>query len=366
MRVAVIGGGACGVICALKLKKNNPDIEVVIFEQNDRILKKVLKSGNGKCNISNSLITEDMYNDFSLIGNNSDIDVNKELKELGIVLKETTLGRVYPYSESSKTVVNVLLRNLDKYNIVIKTNYNVSKIEYQNNLFAINNQEYFDYAVIATGSIAQEKTLGYDLVKSLGHRILQLQPGLVPIITEEKTDHLQGIRCKCETKFNGRTIKGELLFKNDGLSGILSLDLSCLVKIGDKISFDLMPEFTHQEIKDLFKDKSVSSRDVLEGIFNKVLVNDLIKRSKNLNEIIENIKNYQFTVKGFKDFKEAQIVRGGVCLDEVNNDFSSRKLNKLYLGGEILDVNGLSGGYNLYFAWLSGIVIANSICNKMF
>ena len=366
MKVAIIGGGACGVICALKLKKNNPNINVTILEQNDRILKKVLKSGNGKCNISNNWINEDMYNDFSLIESNLNIDVNQELKDLGIVLKETSLGRVYPYSESAKTVVNVLLRNLDKYDVDVQTNYNVTKIGYKNNSFIINNKDNFDCLVVATGSIAQEKTLGYDLVKSLGHSVSGLKPGLVPILTLEKTDHLQGIRCKCDAYIKDRKLSGELLFKSDGLSGILSLDLSCLVSVGDVISFDLMPEFSYQEIKDLFVDESISCKDVLEGIFSKALASDLIKRSKDINDIIENIKNYKFTVKGFKDFKEAQIVCGGVNINEVNNDLSSKVIDKLYLGGEILNVNGMSGGYNLYFAWMSGIIIANSICNKMF
>lgn len=367
MKVAIIGGGACGVICAIKLKKNNPNLNVVIFEQNDRILKKVLKTGNGKCNITNHLISNDMYNDFSLIKNNEEINVTKELSDLGIVLKETTLGRVYPYSESSKTVINVLLRNLDRYGVNVETNYLVNDINYQNDKFIINKSLKFDYVVMATGSIAQEKTNGYSIMQKLGHKVSTLRPGLVPIITYEKTDHLQGIRCKVETKVNGRTLSGELLYKNDGLSGILSLDLSRLVKVDDIICFDLMPEFSYQEIKDLLNKQALdnySVKELLEGIFSKVLVNEIMKRSKDLDSIIDNIKNFRFTVKGFKDFKEAQIVCGGVKVSEVNNDFSSRKIKNLYLGGELLDVDGASGGYNLFFAWLSGIVIANSINKK--
>ena len=157
MRVGIIGGGACGVIAAITIKKNNRNIDVTILEQNDRILKKLLKTGNGKCNIANNIITSDMYNDYTLIDNNSDINVLKELMDLGLVLKETTLGRVYPYSEQAKSVVNVILRDLDKYGVEVKTDYKVISINKKGNCYYVNNELLFDYLVIATGSIAQEE-----------------------------------------------------------------------------------------------------------------------------------------------------------------------------------------------------------------
>lgn len=364
MDIAIIGGGACGVMCAIQLKKKNKDINVTVFEQNDRILKKVLKTGNGKCNISNNQITSEMYNDFRLIENNY-VNIYQELFDLGIVLKETTLGRVYPYSESAKTVVSVLLRNLNKLGVKVITNYNVTCINKREQQYIINNQYKFDYIVIASGSKAQETTTGYNLVQSLGHSLTPLIPGLVPIVTNEKTDHLQGIRWKCDAYVNSKKFSGEILFKNDGLSGILSLDISRIVQPKDIIVLDLMPEYQEEDIKNLFGDKELKPEIVLEGIFSKMLASDLLKRSKDLNELIYNIKRYTFTVKSVKDFKEAQIVRGGVKLSEVNNDFSSKIDSNIYLGGEILDVDGASGGYNLYFAWLSGIVVANSINRKI-
>ena len=149
MNVAIIGGGACGVMCAIKLKKLNKNLNVTVFEQNDRILKKVLKTGNGKCNILNNLISKEMYNDFRLIEINRNIDVYQELLELGIVLKENTLGRVYPYSESSKTVVNVLLRNLESLGVEVITNCNIVDVKYQNKLYYLNKKK-FDVLVIAS------------------------------------------------------------------------------------------------------------------------------------------------------------------------------------------------------------------------
>ena len=352
MKVGIIGGGACGVMTALTLKKNNPSLDVVLFEQNDRILKKVLKTGNGKCNIANNIITSDMYNDYSLIENNSDVNVLKELMDLGLVLKETTLGRVYPYSD-------VLLRDLDKYQVDVLTNYLVNDITTRGCKYLINQKEEVDYLVIATGSIAQEKTNGYDLLKKLNHHITDLRPALVPIKVKEKVDHLQGLRIKCEATINNKTLDGEILFKNDGLSGILALDLSRLGEKGDTISLDLMPDYSTEEINKLLE--SGSKEEVLDGIFAKMITKEILNRG---NDVSYTIKHLTFTISDFYGFNEGQIVRGGLKLDEINN-FESSKHSNLFIGGEVLDVDGASGGYNLYFAWLSGIVIGSSILKRI-
>lgn len=355
MRVCIVGGGATGVMCAIQIKKKNPNINVTILEQNDRILKKVLKTGNGKCNICNNIITSNYYNDFSLIENNSNISVIDELFDLGLVLKETTLGRIYPYSESSKTVVNILLKNLEKYHVQINTNYKVMSITKNNDKYVINDEIICDKLVIATGSCAQESTNCYELVKGLGHNITKLTPALVPIKVKEKVNHLQGLRVKCDAYVNNKKLNGEILFKNDGLSGILSLDISRLVKTNDVIILDLMPEYSEEKITKILENSE------LDGIFPKMLANEILARSRgNVSYII---KHFNFTVSGFYDFNEAQIVKGGICLNEIDN-YESKINDNLYIGGEVLDVDGASGGYNLYFAWLSGIVIANKIINE--
>lgn len=355
MRVCIIGGGATGVMCAIQIKKKNPNINVTILEQNDRILKKVLKTGNGKCNICNNNINSSYYNDFSLIEKNNDFSVIDELFDLGLVLKETTLGRIYPYSESSKIVVNILLKNLEKYHVQINTNYQVTNISKNNGKYIINDEIICDALVIATGSCAQENTNGYELVKDLGHNITKLIPALVPIKVKEKVNHLQGLRVKCDAYVNNKKLNGEILFKNDGLSGILSLDISRLVKLNDVITLDLMPEYSEEKITRILENSD------LDGIFPKMLASEILARSN--KNISYTIKHFNFTVNGFYDFNEAQIVKGGVCLNEIDN-YESKLNDNLYIGGEILDIDGASGGYNLYFAWLSGIVIANRIINK--
>lgn len=359
MKVIIIGGGASGVICALKIKKNNPNIAVAIFEQNDRILKKVLKTGNGKCNILNTNICEEYYNDFSLIANNDNINVYEELSSLGLVLKEMSLGRIYPYSEQAKTVVNVLIKDLDKYDVEVRVNCEVKDIKVLQKGFCINNNDYCDFVVMASGSYSQEHTNGYELIKKLGLKVSSLSPGLVPFEVHEKTNHLSGIRFKCQAHIHDKIIDGEIQFKDNGLSGIMALDVSRYLKDKDVVYLDLMPEYSISDLSKLFVGE-VS--DDLEKIFPKMLAYDLFKRCEGNKElIIHEIKNYKFNYLKKMSFNESQITLGGVYLDELTNSFESKKIKNLYIIGEILNCDGASGGYNLYFAWLSGLVSANSI-----
>ncbi len=353
MKVGIIGGGASGVIASLKLKKNNPNIDVILFEQNDRVLKKLLKTGNGKCNIYNSNISKEFYNDFSLF--DTSINLKQELLELGILTKELEYGRCYPYSESSKSVVSILVNDLNKYNVNVICNYNVTSISKKNNLFVINNEYSFDYLIVATGSCAQEHTNGYELLESLHHHVTGLRPGLVPIITYEKTSNLENLRVKCSASCNGYILDGEILFKSNGLSGILSLDLSRIASINDIISLDLMPEYSRNDILNLFNNSNSLYENLLM-IFNKPLAEEVIKRGNNeLTNVIDIIKNFTFTVKSFRSFNDSQITIGGVFTSEVDNNFESNIVNKLYICGEVLDVDGACGGYNLSFAFMSGI-----------
>ena len=188
---------------------------------------------------------------------------------------------------------------------------------------------------------------------------IPLRPALVPIKVKEKVDHLQGLRIKCEASLNGKKLDGEILFKNDGLSGILALDLSRYGEPSDIISLDLMPEYQEEEIKKLLR--SGNKEEILDGIFAKMIVKEILSRGNNTSYII---KHLTFTISGFYGFNDGQIVRGGLELTEVNN-FESNKHHNLFVGGEVLDVDGASGGYNLYFAWLSGIVIGNAILTRI-
>lgn len=359
--VVIIGGGASGVIAALKIKKLSKK-SVCILEQNDKVLKKILKTGNGKCNIFNNNIESSYYNDFSLIEKHLDIDLEKEFLELGILVKEESMGRMYPHSESANNVVNILVEKLKKEKVEVKTNYKVEKIVKKDH-FVINNEIEATNVIVATGSLAQEKTNGYNLLEKLGHNITKLKPGLVSLVTKEKTSHMKGLRVKCvETNYN---IEGELLFKENGLSGILAFDLSRLIDKKETLSFDLAPTLSKKALTKYFENSNNLEISLL-ALAPKMVCYDILSRTKdsNIDKIVDVIKNYDFTVIDRNGYDTAQITLGGVKVNEINEDFSSKKVEGLYITGEVINVDGACGGYNLYFAWISGIIAADSIILK--
>ncbi len=362
-RVVVVGGGASGVFFSIFFKKNNPDCEVIILEQNDRVLKKILKTGNGRCNIMNYEIGEIYYNNYALIEKNSvKYSMIDKFEELGILLKSDFEGRVYPYHESAKSVVNALLEKLNEYGVIVKTNYKVESIKKANS-YLINNDIECDYLVFATGSKAQEQTNGYEILEKLGHKITELVPGLVPLYTKENTEPLKGIRWKCMIIHKGRCRDGEVQFKDKGISGIMIMDLSNDVEIGEEIYLDLMPEITEFELNYMVKKNGY---DILKKAFPKMLFQDIYKRANYKDENMVNvIKNFKYTITGRRGFDVAQICMGGVDLSCITNNFESKKCKKMYIIGEVLDVNGGTGGYNLYFAWLSAYAAHVEISKKI-
>lgn len=374
-RVVVIGGGASGVFFSIYFKKMNPNSEVIILEQNDRVLKKLLKTGNGRCNIMNHQIGSIYYNDFSLIDRlYQNYNMELKLQEIGILVRGDFEGRLYPYTESTKAVVNTFLYNLDKYKVDVRTNYRVDKVEQPKfrdrtgkikkaDKFIINDEIECDYVVFATGSIAQAKTNGYDLLKKLGHKITELKPGLVPLYTKERTDHLKGLRWKCTIIHKERIRFGEVQFKDKGISGIIIMDISNNIDDGEVIHIDMLPELCDYELRYLVKNNGYK---VLEDAFPRLLYQEILRRAEyNEENIIDVIKDFTYTVTGRRGFDEGQICLGGVDLSCVSKTFESKKCKNLYITGEVLNVDGGTGGYNLYFAWLSAYEVANQITLKL-
>ncbi len=363
--VVIIGGGASGVSCALNVKKDNPQLKVLILEQNDKVLKKVLKTGNGKCNIANEDISEEYYHNYSFFSQwVNDFDVREYFKKLGLLIKSDEVGRLYPHSETSNSVVNILLHQLEKENVEVRTNFCVKKIT-KNRYFVIEGKEIVRsrFLVLATGSIAQEKTNSYELAEGFLHHITELKPGLVPLKVEENVKSLSGIRVKCIAQYKDIMKSGEILFKDEGISGILALELSRYVKKGDNVYFDLATDYSKEELTEFLKTNDLEV--AVEGIVPKMLGKYLLKISNDPIELCNNLKRFTLKIKDSYDYSMAQIVCGGVKLEEMNNDFSSKLVPRLYIIGEVLDVDGDCGGYNLYFAWLSAYVCSLSIKNYL-
>ncbi|MGD9605566.1 MAG: aminoacetone oxidase family FAD-binding enzyme [Bacilli bacterium] len=375
-KLIIVGGGASGIVCAITAKRHNPQLQITILEKNDRIGKKILKTGNGKCNISNLNITETFFNHKSKLKPwLEQIPVNEVLtffQNLGLFLKTDGSTRLYPYSESATTVLEVLRYELEYLQIEVVCNVTVTGLQHDKQWIIHTNQRDFvaDYVVMATGSLAQEKTMGYQILEKMGHDIIPVRPALVALKTKEHLRGLQGLRVKCQASiFHNQQLlyqdTGEILFKEDGLSGILALDLSRYFTNSNVVSLDLL--FDHpdleSELKELLTWKKMEN--ALMGILPKMLVWEVLRRNpdRNLKAIVQQIHHLNFEVVDTYGFDFAQIACGGVDLNNINADFCSKKHPNLYIVGEVLDVDGASGGYNLHFAWISGMIAGKAIAD---
>lgn len=358
-KINIIGAGASGMSVAIYLKSRNKCLDITIYEADDRIGRKILKTGGGKCNISNNSVHPEKYNnqDFinKVLNNVSMVEVYKFIEdELGIMLKSDSEGRLYPFSESAKSVVDSFKRRLEELNINVV--YNSLFDKYNND----------DIYIFACGSKAQSKYDGYQFIKTLGHSVSRLSPGLVPIKIKEKIPHLRGVRVKCGAKIIcGKNImfedKGEILFKDDALSGILAMELSRYYSEDCYVSLDLVYEKTFEELNTYFikhKSKGRTEEEILFGMFPKMVVVEILKRGK---DIVKTCKNFTFSAIGLNSYNQAQITVGGVNLNEVNDYCCSLIKKDVYIIGEMLDIDGKCGGYNLSFAFLSALAAAKDI-----
>ena len=382
-KVGIIGGGYSGVIASVYASKNN---EVTILERNSVLLKKLLLTGNGRCNYFNSVISPDKFhsNNKELIEEIITMDNIEELDNffvnLGLFPKVKN-GYYYPYSNQATSVKDLLISKLKELNVNIKTDYLVEKIEKKDNKFIINNELEFDKIIISTGGKAYPKTgsdgIGYDLLKSFNHTITRLSPSLVQITSDNKyLKELSGIRCEANLSLfdNGNKIKeeqGELQFTDYGISGICTFNLSSYLRDGIDNKYILV-NFMPIDIKSftLFMESNNTIFERLEGILNYKLVKVILKlsnikedskwtdiNSKQKEILINNLFNYKVNITGTKSFDQSQVTAGGLVLSEINpKTMESKLVDGLYVTGEVLDLDGDCGGYNLTLCFITGYI----------
>lgn len=363
----IIGAGASGLLCGCELAKH--DENVIILEQSNKSGRKILASGNGRCNLSNLDLALSHYNtdDKKIANIIGYFDAREYFESIGVMVKAN--GKLlYPRSNQSLTIKNALMNNFD--NVALIENCQALKITKQQDgyLVTTNLGKYHgDNIVIATGSKASglSGTNNYDLVNQLGLQITKLAPSLVQLKTNPHYRQLKGVRIKCLASLlvDGKVIErqdGEVLFNEAGLSGICIMQLSRLLPHyqGKKeISLDLMPDFSYHELLDYLSRRKKQFGDYyFAGIFND-------KLAKIIPEI-DNIKDWRFKIIATGGFDKAQVTSGGVSLQEVDENLESYQYPNLYLTGELLDVDGDCGGYNLHFAFASGYHVAKTILKK--
>ncbi len=400
MKVVIVGSGPSGLASAIYARKNNN--EVIILERNNDICKKILLTGNGKCNYfnENQDITHYHSSNDNLISN---IITEKNLNdilaffdELGIVPKIKN-GYYYPYSNQASSVKQVLLSKIDELGIKVIYDYLVTDIKKENDKFIINNDIICDKLILSTGSKAYPKTgsdgNGYNLVKKFNHNINKVMPALVKLKSDDKyLKELKGIRSDCKISIykDNEFIKsetGEIQLTDDAISGICVFNLSYLANkyIESKNNVHILVNFipfidNKDELLKYLDDrckkiKNKKMKEFFDGLLNYKLSNVILKKSninldsyykdlskKEKETLVSNINSYDFNIISSYSYDNSQVCMGGVPLDEINLlTMESKKEKNLYIIGELLDVNGDCGGYNLTFAFITGMISGISI-----
>jgi hypothetical protein len=382
-RIAIIGGGVSGVAAALSFPHT---YQVDIFEREDRLLKKLLKTGNGKANIFNLTIKPTSYNHPDFIQLHPDMIEKTQAfyRELGILTFIDEEGRGYPFSRSAKALAITLVSSLGKQvNVHLSTN--VDQIEIKENGISINGQRY-DYLILTTGSSVYNQNVDLEnnntsLLSSLGLNVTKLYPTSGPLMIQENLRSIENEKVLASLTIyeKDRFIseeEGEILFKRDSLSGIASfISSSYLIwdyrqtKTTDYTFYLNLIKDREVEVESLLKTRPVD-QEIFKGVFsdnlNQYLYSKLDKKAK-LPQVMLLLTHLSFRIA--PDFiltqDKGQLMNGGVDLSEINtHTFALNAYPNIYLGGEVLDVDGISGGYNLMFALYSGITISNGIINK--
>ena len=381
-RIIIVGAGAAGMLAAIHAKSK--DNQVILIERNTNCGKKILITGNGKCNYLNADFNISHYRSDNLeFLENIITEENKnliisEFKKIGIEPKIKN-GYYYPMSNTSISIQNALLLTLKQKGIEIITNTTITDIKKINNKFILNDKFTCDKLIIAAGSSACPKcgTDGtiYDALKPLGLKIKKPLPALVQLKSEGKfLKEWAGIRCDCELSLfeNDKLIKksiGEVQLTDYGISGICTFQLSsdCIrgLDSGKKevIKMNFLPDIKDFDTFYLNRVKLLKGRndiELFEGLINYKLLYVLFKHNKNIKEALT---SFSLEITGYNGFDKAQVASGGIKLTEINDNFECKNIKDLYIIGEILDVDGDCGGYNLAFAFLSGIIAGESIKN---
>lgn len=393
--VIIIGGGASGLFLASQLP---PSINVAVLESNDRVGKKLLATGNGKCNLTNLDMNIVHYNKPSFVESFLDRfdahDTISAFEKMGLITKVVD-KRVYPYSECAATVLDILRRAVERNRTQVFTSHFVNTVENFNDTFTVSGvikqdlkpNESFSYqagsVVLATGSPA---TFGRDstsLYRALGHDARPMTPSLVPIKTDkEPLKGLQGVRVKAGVRIGYRYETGEVLFKDFGVSGIAVFNLSSEIararaKVGDTLSIDFMPEYSKAEVEEILlkRNNNYTVGELLTGTFHTRVQERIIwaagcsssdMAQGKIGALASAIKSYKLTIEGLGDVSLAQAMSGGLNVREFDDNLMSLKVKNAYAVGEALDVDGDSGGYNLQWAFSSAKAVANAIVKDRF
>ncbi len=407
MKICIVGGGPAGMLTAIFAKKQNSNLDITLFEKNEKLGKKLYITGKGRCNITNFSDVDNLINNtpgnpffmYSGYYSFSPEDTVKFFEEIGVKTKVERGNRVFPVSDKSSTVVNALQSQLQKLGIKVKLNSEVCNITKEDNfLVSVNNNIYkFDKVVICTGGISYPVTgstgYGYKVARDFGHKVTKLYPSLVPLQVTKESElfcKAQGLSLKnvrVSAYVDNKKVfddLGEMMFTHFGVTGPLILTTSrhfagkyhkeC------KIEIDLKPALSVQDLdkrilRDFEKYKNKEFKNSLDELLPQKLIPIFINYTnidehKKVNEItkeerkniVHSFKNMELFFKGDNGYGEAVITAGGVETKEIDpSTMESKIISNLYFVGEVIDVDCFTGGYNLQVTYSTAFLCANSL-----
>lgn len=391
--VAIIGAGPAGIMAAISAAKKG--VSVLLLEKNAVIGRKILATGNGRCNITNRNVSADNFygGDKKFIAKvlaSFDQNQTKQFFEsLGLFLKEEDRGRMFPRTNQAKSVVEILEHELNKLKVKVEVNAEVKSIDNSDcwSMELSDGREFKSRSLIVTtgGKAAHQFGSSGDGIfwaRKLGHNIENIYAALVPVeVEEDDVQSIQGIKVEAKAGFsrNGELLSeksGDLIFTHYGLSGPAIMSQSRhaapFLDSGIEVRIDLVTDKEKQELdkllQNIFENNGAKTvKNALTGLIPMNLIPVIVERSSldpeikcaNISkiqraQIVHHLKNFTFKVTKLRPLKEAQVSRGGVDVGEIQDNLESKIIQDLYFAGEVLDVDGDSGGFNLQWAWSSG------------
>ncbi len=390
--VIIAGGSASGLSAAISAKRKHPEYTVAVLEKLPRVGKKILSTGNGRCNLTNLNASEHNYRHKKFTETAFEKYPPEKVigffASLGLLTYSDKEGRVYPRSNTATAVLDALRFGAEKENVVFITETGVEKVKKAEEKFIINSKYECRYFILATGgksSPAQGSDgSGFPVAKGFSHKVTALFPALVPLCAKpESVRSLKGIRAtNVRLQLDDKITAGEILFTDSGVSGIAAMELA---STAERLLYDAeKPELVIDFLPEIDKETLISylentiavkngqpMENLLSGILPKQLGVFLMKNceifrgdalitvmSRNMVEALaDEIKSFSIDIIGTKGFRDSQVTSGGVRTDEINEEtMESRLVKNLYFAGEIIDVDGDCGGFNLQWAFASGLL----------
>ncbi|MBR1987619.1 MAG: NAD(P)/FAD-dependent oxidoreductase [Clostridia bacterium] len=401
--VIVIGGGASGMMASIFSARNGHD--TLVLDHNEKLGKKLYITGKGKCNITNNSSIENHLSNiitnskfmYSALNTFSPQDTMQFFEDNGLSLRTERGNRVFPTSDKSSDVIKTLEKAMQRSGVIVSLNNEIERVDKRGDVFYILCTNKIEYTcsslIVATGGVSYSGTgassLGYEIARKFSHNVIEPKSALCPIVVKEDVSELNGLALRnvnMKIEKDGKVLtneQGELLFTYTSLTGPLPLTASSRInKIdlsGAKIIIDFKPALTEQKLEEKFirEFKDYAKKDFKNYLhtllpesmidyFMKKLniknkkVADLTKQER--NKLISTLKRFDFSIESLDNINISIVTSGGVDIKEINNKTCESKLvDNLYFVGEVLDVDALTGGFNLQIAWSTGYVAGNSI-----